>query len=273
MFHRRFLAMGAPILAAAALLFTAGDVFAQRGGGGGHGGGGGGHGGGGGGGWHGGGGGGGARAASAYHGSSAAYHGSSAAYHGSSSAYHGNNGNWHGNNGNWHGDHHGDHHHGDHFALFIGFGGYYPGWGYGYGWGFPYYYGYSYPYYDAGYYYGPSYYPDLRDYSVPDTSSSSGVTQTNAMVDVRLPKSDATVWLEGVKTQQTGTERSFVSPTLAAGKTYSYEVHARWTDDNGAVVDRIKTVPVHSGERVMVDFTLKTQMPVPAPAPRVGPTP
>jgi uncharacterized protein (TIGR03000 family) len=199
MFRQRFLALGAPFLAAATLLFTSNDVFAQRrGGGGGRGG----------------------APASTWHGGNT--------WQGSNS--------WHGDN--WHG---GDHWH----------GGYYPGWGFALGLGFPFY-GYPYPYYSGGYYYGPSYYPGYTNYAVPDTSS---VTQTNALVEVRVPRSDATVWLEGVQTRQTGTEREFASPPLEQGRTYTYDVRARWVDNNGAMVERTQRVPIHAGERVMVDFT------------------
>jgi uncharacterized protein (TIGR03000 family) len=207
MFRQRLLALGAPILAAGAMLLTSNELFAQRRGGGGSRGG---------------------APASASHGGN---------------TWHGNT--WNGGN-NWHGDNwHGGYYH----------GGYYPGWGFGIGIGLPFAYGYSYPYYSGGYYYGPSYYPGYADYTVPDASS---VTQNNALVEVRVPRSDATVWLEGAQTQQTGTEREFASPPLEQGKTYTYDVRARWIDKNGAVVDRTQHVPIHSGERVMVDFTRTT---------------
>jgi uncharacterized protein (TIGR03000 family) len=79
---------------------------------------------------------------------------------------------------------------------------------------------------------------------------------------VRVP-ADAEVWVEGQKTQQTGTDRLFYSPPIVPGKTYVYEVRARWMVD-GRVVDRARKVRVRAGQESAIDFL----RPMSAPAPR-----
>ncbi len=69
---------------------------------------------------------------------------------------------------------------------------------------------------------------------------------------VQVP-AGAEVWVDGSKTQQTGPSRDFVSPPLAAGRGFSYEVRARWKGEKGDV-EQTRQVPVHAGERVNVDF-------------------
>jgi uncharacterized protein (TIGR03000 family) len=69
---------------------------------------------------------------------------------------------------------------------------------------------------------------------------------------VQVPD-EAEVWIEELKTQQTGTTRRFVSPPLVAGTDYRYAIRARWTA-GGRAVERTKTVVVHAGEQVSVSF-------------------
>jgi uncharacterized protein (TIGR03000 family) len=142
----------------------------------------------------------------------------------------------------------------------YGYGGYgYGGLGlysglYGYGYGSP--------------YYGSSYYEPAYDYSSPsavapaayyspDTSSigspADNPNPNAAMLQLRVPE-NAEVWFEGDKTSQTGSVRHFVSPSLEPGKTFTYDVRARWTDASGQPVDRTKQVKVQAGARVGVDF-------------------
>ena len=53
-----------------------------------------------------------------------------------------------------------------------------------------------------------------------------------AMMEIRVP-ANAEVWVEGDKTSQTGAVRHFVSPTLQTGKTFTYDIRARWTGADG----------------------------------------
>ena len=65
---------------------------------------------------------------------------------------------------------------------------------------------------------------------------------------------DVEVWIEGIKTQQTGAERQFVLPPLSPGQDYMYELKARWTE-NGRPVTRTRQILVRAGDRGGVDFT------------------
>jgi uncharacterized protein (TIGR03000 family) len=73
-------------------------------------------------------------------------------------------------------------------------------------------------------------------------------------LEVHVPHTEAEVWINKSKTTTTGLERSFESPELAEGKTYEYEVIARWHDgtEKRAVA---KTVSVTAGKTVLVSFT------------------
>jgi uncharacterized protein (TIGR03000 family) len=229
---------------AALALFSLGNAAAQHGGGG-HGGGG--HGGGGhGGGGHGGGGG-------SHGGSGGGWHG------GSGGGSHG--GNWQGGNG-WHGDGwHDGHGHG--WGWYGGWYGWYPGlYGSRWGWGYPYYgsgdgSGYS----DYGYGYPEQYYGDTTG----DLSQQQPANQQNtAHIRVLVPADNAQIWFDDAPTQQTGSVRVFDTPALEPGRSYTYQVRARWTD-NGREVAETREAHIHPGDAVTVDFT--NQLPPPRPRP------
>jgi len=75
-----------------------------------------------------------------------------------------------------------------------------------------------------------------------------------ARVQVALPHPDADIWLNSTAMKGTGTERAFESPELAEGKSYQYEVVARWPHD-GREKSESRTVTVAAGETVVADFT------------------
>lgn len=152
--------------------------------------------------------------------------------------------------------------------------GYYGGWGwpYSYGYGYPYYGWYSsYPSYD--YYSYPSY--DYYNYGYPYAASDSGLAPLGSYatttpypgseesmmpaqainevtVNVEVP-SNAQVWFEGQKTNETGSSRTFVSPPVNPNQEYIYHIRARW-QQNGKTMDQTKNVTVHAGDRITVDF-------------------
>jgi uncharacterized protein (TIGR03000 family) len=76
--------------------------------------------------------------------------------------------------------------------------------------------------------------------------------QPIAQFTVEVP-ANAEVYLEGVKTRQTGTSRVFVSPPLTPGQQYVYEVRARWTE-NGQPVEQTRSLTVSAGQRITVRF-------------------
>jgi uncharacterized protein (TIGR03000 family) len=176
----------------------------------------------------------------------------------------------------------------------YGYGGrgYYGGWGWGWGgvglgfgygyYGYPY---YGYPYYGgypAGYPdYGPAGYP-YAAYSGatpppvppaggpvgPVASPGSAASALNISIppipgqaidtDVTLiirSNPDATIWINGVKTTQTGARREFTSSGLTPGRTYTFDVRAQWGGADGRALDLHRRVPVQAGERRSIDFT------------------
>jgi uncharacterized protein (TIGR03000 family) len=80
------------------------------------------------------------------------------------------------------------------------------------------------------------------------------VEDTTALIEVKLPASDADVWFQGQRTGRTGAVRQFRSPPLVVGRSYSYEVLALW-GSGPAATKEVRRVPVRAGERVTVDFT------------------
>jgi len=104
---------------------------------------------------------------------------------------------------------------------------------------------------------GPSYYGSDTS-SQPQAGSFYGALGTsNAMnqpasINVRVP-ADATIRFNGSETSQKGAFRQFVSPPLAAGREYTYDVQARW-NEGGKDVTRNRRVTVRPGETVDVSF-------------------
>jgi uncharacterized protein (TIGR03000 family) len=79
----------------------------------------------------------------------------------------------------------------------------------------------------------------------------------------------AEVYLEGVKTRQTGTTRQFVSPQLVPGRQYVYEIRGRWIE-NGREVVQTRNLVVTAGERLFVDLASASpneSLPTPRPFP------
>lgn len=136
----------------------------------------------------------------------------------------------------------------------CGSGGYYRSGYYGYG---------SMPmYYSNGTYYstGPYFYSSPMVQNTFPESRQSFYFDPNqqqqgarAMVRVLLPTGDAEVWFDNNPTQQRGTERMFVSPSIQAGSNYEYTVKARW-NDNGQTVNQERHVRIQPGQPVTVDF-------------------
>jgi uncharacterized protein (TIGR03000 family) len=129
-------------------------------------------------------------------------------------------------------------------------------WLYGY-WGSPWLYpyaGYSpfgYPYYDYPYFYNDPYFFGATPQVVLPAAPVGDVA---AHLQVILPDPEADVWFSGYKTSSRGTSRTFDSPNLKPGSTYSYTVRASWSQ-GGQIVSAETAVPVTAGARLVVDFT------------------
>ena len=74
-----------------------------------------------------------------------------------------------------------------------------------------------------------------------------------AGIQVSVP-ADAKVWFDDFLTEQTGPERSFESPPLTPGKTYSYEITAQWRGPDGKDVVRKQQVSVRANATSSVEF-------------------
>lgn len=90
-------------------------------------------------------------------------------------------------------------------------------------------------------------------YRVPTPDAPAGTV----LLNVRVP-AEAQVWIEGDKTQQSGSFRRFVSPPLDQGKSYAYQIKAEW-QENGKKITRTRKVTVHAGEAVDIDLSRPTQ--------------
>jgi uncharacterized protein (TIGR03000 family) len=89
--------------------------------------------------------------------------------------------------------------------------------------------------------------------SAPPVRGSAAPTGGCLIVSVKVPQPTAEVFVDGTKTAQTGTDRTFESPPLEAGKKYAYTVTARWIE-NGRAVERSMQVTGEPGEVVRADF-------------------
>jgi uncharacterized protein (TIGR03000 family) len=86
--------------------------------------------------------------------------------------------------------------------------------------------------------------------SAPGAIAAPPAAPQAATLDVRLPAS-ATLYIQGQKTKQTGSERHFVTPPLAAGEPYRYTLKAVWSED-GRSKEVERQVIVHGGEQALV---------------------
>jgi uncharacterized protein (TIGR03000 family) len=86
-----------------------------------------------------------------------------------------------------------------------------------------------------------------------------------ARIQVTVPDADAEIWFEDHKTAGKGTTRSFESPALTPGKSYTYRLRATWNEGGQTVTDE-RDVEVSAGQTARVEFARKAEKP-PAPAP------
>jgi len=102
----------------------------------------------------------------------------------------------------------------------------------------PYTVAYSYPVVGTSY---MAFYP-----SAQDTSANA------ATIGMQVP-SGARIWFDGQATTQTGSDRTFVTPTLIPGSEYVYRIRVQW-DENGRTVEQTRNVTVHAGDRLQVNI-------------------
>jgi uncharacterized protein (TIGR03000 family) len=97
--------------------------------------------------------------------------------------------------------------------------------------------------------------PLVRRDATLSTSPTYGslVDSSQVRLVIRVPEENARVWLEEQPTQQRGTERVFLSPSLEPGQPYLYTVRASWME-NGTEVNRVQKVRVEPGRQFVVNF-------------------
>jgi uncharacterized protein (TIGR03000 family) len=101
--------------------------------------------------------------------------------------------------------------------------------------------------YETQYYFTPpayrtyesAYYGRQPEYVVPGDA---------ALIKLRVP-ANAEVWFSGDKTTSTGSDRSFVTPSLERGRRFAYDIRVRWMQ-NGKPMEKVEKIPVHPGDRL-----------------------
>jgi uncharacterized protein (TIGR03000 family) len=93
----------------------------------------------------------------------------------------------------------------------------------------------------------------VRDATLPFVTVRDATLDNKAHIWLRVPTS-AEIWVNGVKTKQTGESRYYYSPPLALGRKYSYEMRLRWMKD-GKPVEETQRILVQAGETIRRDFT------------------
>lgn len=73
-----------------------------------------------------------------------------------------------------------------------------------------------------------------------------------AVIDIKMP-CFGELWVDGIATEQLGTDRLFRTPPLDRGD-YVYHLKARWLDCEGKPVEQTQQIRIHSGQRVRVMF-------------------
>jgi uncharacterized protein (TIGR03000 family) len=90
--------------------------------------------------------------------------------------------------------------------------------------------------------------------------SPSSAEKKPATIKILLPDNlykPAEIKIEGVLTKQSGAERSFVTPALEAGKTFTYKIEAVIEPNNYTKIIRVRDVKFMAGEELTLDLRKK----------------
>jgi len=111
--------------------------------------------------------------------------------------------------------------------------------------------GYAYPVYveSPPVYYPPPPPPEQRSYYPPEPPPAP----KTATIDLYVP-TNAEVWFQGRKTNQTGSFRQFITPPLDVGVSSSYELQVRWTDQDGQAHETTRQLTVQPGSQLMLNL-------------------
>ena len=72
-------------------------------------------------------------------------------------------------------------------------------------------------------------------------------------VEVRLPREDAVLFIDGVEAKGTGITRVLTTPPFATAQAFTYDLRAEWKQD-GRTTTHSKRVTGRAGEKVVADF-------------------
>jgi len=72
-------------------------------------------------------------------------------------------------------------------------------------------------------------------------------------VEVRVPRADARLFIDGAEATGSGVVRKFATPPLATTAAHTYELRAEWAVD-GLTTTHAKAVTGRAGEKVVVEF-------------------
>jgi uncharacterized protein (TIGR03000 family) len=141
------------------------------------------------------------------------------------------------------------------------------GWGpRGYGWYGPRHINYGFGYVGFGFYgypyggFGPYPYPyPAYPFFIPGGQmvvvpppGTPPLTDNRCHLQVLVPP-DATLWVGNEQANKSGPVREFVSPVVAPGQSYTYNLRAQWPKD-GKVVEQARDVTVQPNQTVVVHF-------------------
>jgi uncharacterized protein (TIGR03000 family) len=105
---------------------------------------------------------------------------------------------------------------------------------------------------DPAYYGGQ--YGQMSGYNSPEMYGQNfGMGSNQVLIRLFVPNPEARVWFEGSPTEQTGSDRLYISPPIDPGKNYSYTIKATWME-NGKEVTKEQNLPVHANQRAMASF-------------------
>ncbi len=81
-------------------------------------------------------------------------------------------------------------------------------------------------------------------------------TTRTAVMTLTTPTSDTDVEIDGKPITGIGASRTFETPPLAPGRTYRYNVVARWAPNSYTKMTRTKVVRARAGDRLKIDLSV-----------------
>ena len=87
-------------------------------------------------------------------------------------------------------------------------------------------------------------------------SASTEPSGSPAHLTLRVP-ADAAVYVNDLPTTSTGAVRTYTSPPLLPGLTYTYTVRARWLE-NGRFVTQTRDVVISAGAQITTSFPVSS---------------